>query len=97
MANEIRIHTACEIVQDVGASAGAQNGITYESKMLDGNADSRTWGGNYVMNTEYLDGDVAYWKNAVVSSTSANGLNDSGWTEASDVTDGTLPATVNVI
>ena len=40
MANEIRIHTACEIVQDVGASAGAQNGITYESKMLDGNADS---------------------------------------------------------
>ena len=97
MANEIRIHTACEIVQDVGASAGAQQGITYTSKMLDGNADSRTWGGNYVMNTVYTDADVCYWKNAVVSATSADGLNDSGWTEASDVTDGTLPATAHVI
>jgi len=97
MANEIRIHTACEIVQDLGASAGAQNGITYTNKVLDGNSDYRTWGGNYVMNVAYTDADVAYWKNAVVSTTSADGLNDSGWTEASDVTDGTLPATVHVI
>ena len=39
MANQIRIHTSCEIVQDIGASAGAQNGITYTSTALDGNAD----------------------------------------------------------
>ena len=97
MANQIRIHTACEVVQDVGGSAGTQQGIDYESKMLDGNADSRTWGGNYSMNITYADAAVAYWKNAVVSATSADGLNDSGWTEASAVTDGTLPTTAHVI
>ena len=97
MANQIRIHTACEVVQDVGASAGAQNGITYESKMLDGNADSRTWGGNYNISTAYTDADVCYWKNAVVSATSADGLDNSGWTEASDVTDGSIPTTAHVV
>ena len=40
MANQIRIHTSCEIVQDVGGSAGAQNGITYTSAALDGNITS---------------------------------------------------------
>ena len=97
MANQIRIHTSCEVVQDVGGSAGAQNGITYTSTALDGNADYRSWGGNYNIATAYTDADVCYWKNVVVSATSADGLGDSGWTEASDVTDGTLPATVHVI
>ena len=87
MANEIRIHTACEVVQD---NTETVQGISYTQKSLDGNSDSRTWGA-------YTDADVAYWKNAVVSATSADGLNDSGWTEASAVTDGTLPATVHVV
>ena len=34
MANQIRIKTSVEIVQDVGASAGAQNGITYTSESV---------------------------------------------------------------
>ena len=97
MANQIRIHTSCEIVQDVGASAGAQNGITYTNKALDGNADYRSWGGNYNIATAYTDNDVCYWKNVVVSATGADGIDDSGWTEASDVTDGTIPATAHVV
>ena len=97
MANEIRVHTSCEVIQDVGDYAGAQQGITYSNKQLDGNADSRSWGGNYNIATAYTDADVCYWKNVVVSATSADGLNDSGWTEASAVTDGTLPATAHVV
>ena len=94
MANQIRIHTSCEIVQDNDETV---QGISYTQKSLDGNADSRSWGGNYNISTAYADAAVAYWKNVVVSATSADGLGDSGWTEASDVTDGTLPATVHVI
>lgn len=97
MANEIRVNTSVQIIQDVGDSAGAQAGITYSNKQLDGNADSRTWGGKYTMNAVYTDSDVAYWKNAVVTATTADGLNDSGWTEASDVSDGALPTTAHVV
>jgi len=47
MANEIRIHTSCEIVQDNDVTV---DGIAYSHRALDGNADSRSWGGNYTMN-----------------------------------------------
>ena len=97
MANQIRCHTSCEVVQDVGDSAGAQNGITYTNKALDGNADYRSWGGNYNISTPYTDADVCYWKNVVVSATGVDGIGDSGWTEASDVTDGTIPGTAHVV
>ena len=94
MANQIRIHTACEIVQDNDVTV---QGIAYTHKILDGNADSRSWGGNYNIATAYTDADVCYWKGVVVSATSADGIGDSGWTEASDVTDGTIPATAHVV
>lgn len=95
MANQIRIHTACEIVQDNDVTV---QGISYTHKTLDGNADSRSWGGNYTMNTAYTDADVAYWKNVVVDVTSATGLGDGTAFESNvAVTDGTLPATVNVL
>tara|TARA_R110002020_G_scaffold371392_1_gene583015 strand:+ start:101 stop:598 length:498 start_codon:yes stop_codon:yes gene_type:complete len=97
MANEIRITTSVDVLQDVGGSAGAQSGITYTNHQHDGNADSRSWGGNYKIATEYTDADVCYWKNAVVSATSADGLNNSGWTEASATTDGTIPTTAHVV
>ena len=96
--NVIRVRTSVDILQDVGGSAGAQEGITYTQLQHDGNADYRTWGGKYDTLTAYTDGDVCYWKNAVVSAwESYDGLNDSGWTEESDVTDGTLPTTVHVV
>tara|TARA_Y100001963_G_C6753478_1_gene435455 strand:- start:1254 stop:1751 length:498 start_codon:yes stop_codon:yes gene_type:complete len=97
MANEIRVHTSVEIVHDVGADAGDQEGITYTSKQLDGNADSRSWGGNYTLATAYTDANVCYWKNVVVSATSADALENSGWTEASAVTDGTIPDNIYVV
>jgi hypothetical protein len=97
MANAIRVHTSCEIVQDNDVTV---QGITYTHKALDGNSDSRSWGGNYNVVPAagvYTDADVCYWKNVVVSATTDDGLNDSGWTEASDVTDGSIPATAHVI
>ena len=95
MANEIRVHTSCEIVQDNDVTV---QGIAYTHRGLDGNADSRTWGGSYTMNTAYTDADVAYWKNVVVDVTSADGLDDGTAFEGNvAVTDGTLPATVHVI
>ena len=95
MANEIRVHTSVEIVQDNDETV---QGIAYTQKSLDGNADSRSWGGNYTMNTAYTDADVAYWKNVVVEDTSANGLDNGDCFEGEPaVTDGTLPATAHVI
>ena len=97
MANEIRIKTSVEVVQDVGTSAGAQAGITYTSKQLDGNAGSRSWGGSYAISTEYADGAVCYWENAVIDSAGIDYLNNSAWTESADVTDGVIPTTAHVV
>ena len=97
MANEIRVHTSVEVLQDVGGSAGDEAGHTYVNLQHDGNADFRSWGGDYKISTAYADAAVCYWKNAVVSATSADGLNNSGWTEASDVSDGVIPTTAHVV
>ena len=95
MANEIRVHTSCEIVQDNDVTV---QGIAYTHRELDGNSDSRSWGGSYTMNTAYTDADVAYWKNVVVEDTTVNGLDNGDCFEGEpSVTDGTLPATAHVI
>ena len=95
MANEIRIRTSVEIIQDNDVTV---QGISYSHKGLDGNADSRSWGGSYTMNQAPADGAIAYWKNVEVDVTSADGLNDGTAFEGNvAVTDGTLPATAHVI
>ena len=94
MANQIRVHTSCEIIQDNDATV---EGIAYTNKVLDGNADSRSWGGSYNIATAYTDDNVCYWKNVVVSATSADALQDSGWTEASAVSDGTIPDSIYIV
>ena len=95
MANEIRVTTSVEIVQDNDVTV---QGISYTHRQLDGNADSRSWGGSYTLNQAYGDADVAYWNNVVVDVTSADGLNDGTAFEGNvAVTDGTLPATAHVI
>ena len=95
MANEIRIRTSVEIVQDNDVTV---EGITYTHKGLDGNSDSRTWGGSYTMNQAPADGAIAYWKNVVVEDTTLNGLDNGDCFEGEPaVTDGTLPATAHVI
>ena len=97
MANEIRVNTSVQIVNDNSvANEGTADG-DYTNLNLDVHAASRTWGGKYTMNAVYTDSDVAYWENAVISATVADGLNDSGWTEASDVSDGALPTTAHVV
>ncbi len=96
--NIIRVRTSVELIQDVGGSAGAQSGITYTNLQIDGNANYRSWGGKYDTLTAYTDSDIAYWSQVVLSDTSAtNGIEDSAWTEASAVTDGTLPTTAYVV
>jgi len=97
MANEIRVKTSVEIVQDNDITV---QGISYSHKSLDGNAASRSWGGSYTLNTAYTDADVAYWSNVVVAkddSSGADGIDNSDWTEASNVSDGTLPSTAHVV
>ena len=95
MANEIRVHTSCEVIQDNDVTV---EGIAYTDKKLDGNADSRTWGGSYTINQAPADDAIAYWKNVVVDVTTADGLNDGTAFEGNvAVTDGTLPATAHVV
>ena len=94
MANEIRIQTSVQVIQDNDVTV---EGITYTHKGLDGNADSRSWGGNYTISTAPADDKICYWKNAVIDSSGIDYLNDSAWTEAADVTDGGIPATAYVV
>jgi len=97
MANQIRIKTSVEFLQDVGVEAGTIADQTYTNLQHDKNVGGRAWGGNYNTLTAYTDGDVAYWNQAVITATSADGLDNSGWTEAADVSAGTLPTTAHVV
>jgi hypothetical protein len=97
MANQIRIHTSCEIVNDNSVANEGDSDGDYTNLNLDVHADSRSWGGNYNIATEYTDADVCCWKNVVVSATAADALGDSGWTEASAVSSGTIPANIYVV
>ena len=95
MANEIRIQTSCQVIQDNDVTV---EGITYTDKKLDGNADLRSWGGSYTINQAPADDAIAYWKNVVVDVTSADGLeNGNAFEDNVAVTDGTLPTTAHVI
>jgi hypothetical protein len=97
MANQIRIQTSCQIVNDNSVANEGDADGDYTNLNLDVHADSRSWGGNYNISTEYNEADVAHWSGVVVSATSADGLNDSGWTEASNVSSGAIPTTAHVI
>ena len=94
MANEIRVNTSVQIVNDNSvANEGTADG-DYTNLNLDVHAASRTWGGKYTMNAVYTDADVAYWGNVVVAkddASGADGIDNSDWTEASGTTSGTLP------
>ena len=90
MANEIRLATQLTPVNDTDYTGGSQ---TYQQAQIDKNA-AKSFGGKYNTLTTYTDDDICRWSNVVISTTSYDGLNDSGWTEASDVSDGALPTTV---
>jgi len=98
MANQIRIHTSCEIVNDNSVSNEGTSAGDYTNLNLDVHADSRSWGGNYNISTVYDSSDVCYWKNAVVDITSAGGgLGDSVWNEGNTAPVGNLPTTAHVV
>ena len=97
MANEIRIQTSVQIVNDNSVANEGSSAGDYTNYNLDVHSGSRSWGGKYESLTTYASDKVCYWKNVVVSATAADGIGDSGWTEASDVTDGTIPDTAHVV
>ena len=86
MANETRFVTSITPVKEVDVTEG---GNTYDLSAIDTNA-LRSFGGKY-NSSAYTDNDICRWSNVVVSATSWDGLGDSGWTEASAVSDGTIP------
>jgi len=93
MANEIRMSSSVTAVKEVDVTEG---GNTYDLSAVDTNA-GKNFGGHYNTLTAYGDGAIARWSSVVVSATSADGLDNSVWTEASDVTDGTLPTTAYAV
>ena len=97
MANEIRVQTSVQIVNDNSVDNDGGAAGDYTNYNLDVFSGEGSWGGSYTMNQAYSTSDVAYWNNAVVSATSADSLGDSGWTEASDVTAGTIPDNIYVV
>jgi len=104
MANQIRIHTSCEIVNDNSVANEGTAAGDYSNFNLDVHADSRTWGGNYNIATDkhadgaYNDDDICYWKNAVVDITSAGGgLGDNVWNLGNVAPVGNLPTTAHVL
>ena len=98
MANQIRIHTSCEIVNDNSIANEGSAAGDYTNLNLDVHADSRSWGGNYNISTPYDSSDVCYWKNAVVDITSAGGgLGDSVWNEGNVAPVGSIATTAHVV
>ena len=98
MANQIRIHTSCEIVNDNSVANEGTSAGDYTNLNLDVHSDSRSWGGNYNISTAYDSSDVCYWKNAVVDITSAGGgLGDSVWNESNTAPVGTIATTAHVV
>ncbi len=89
MANEIRILSSLTALKEVDVTEG---GNTYDLSVVDDNAN-KIFSGDYSSLT-YTDDAIASWRDAIVSATSYGGLNDSGWTDSDDVTNGTIPTTV---
>lgn len=74
---------------------GTIGGESYSDYEVDKNA-KRAFGG-VIGDMSYTENDIAYWENAYISSNSYDGLNDSGWTELSSVTGGTLPNNIRAV
>lgn len=93
MANEIRIASSLTSVQDVEETTG---GNTYNINQIDTNA-LRSFGGKYNSLTAYGDSAIARYTGVVVGQVANTTLTGHAWTEAADVTDGTLPTTIHAI
>ena len=99
MANQIRIKTSVEVVNDNSVANEGSAAGDYTHQALDAHTGSRSWGGSYNTLTEYAVDKVCYWQNAVIDTTgpSIDYLTDSNWTTLGGVTDGTIPTTAHVV
>ena len=104
MANQIRVHTSVEVVNDSSEADTGTAAGDYTNLNLDAHADFRSWGGTYNIATDkhgdgaYNDDDICYWKNAIVDITSAGGgLGDSVWNEGNTAPVGNLPTTAHIL
>ena len=102
MANEIRIRTSVECINDNDVTNEGTAAGDYTHRALDAHAASRSWGGSYQVlpaaGTAYADTDICSWSGVVVDITSpGNGLGDSVWNEGNVAPVGTIPATVHVL
>ena len=96
MANQIRIKTSVEIVKDNSVVDSGSSAGDYTVESIDAHANDRKWGGKYTVAQAYANNKVCSWNGVVVSATSADGLNNSDWTEATTLR-GNIPDNVYVI
>ena len=104
MANQIRVRTPVEVVNDNSIANEGTAAGDYTNLNLDVHADSRTWGGSYDIATDkhsdgaYNSSDICYWKNVIVSDTSASGgLGDNTWNKTTAAPVGNVPTTAHVV
>ena len=97
MANEIRVNTSVELVNDNSVSNEGGAAGDYNNKNLEVFADSRPWGGKYTMSTAYSHDDVGYWTNVQVEASSAQAVNGSSVFYADPAITGTMPTNVFLV
>ena len=104
MANQIRIKTSVEVINDNSVANEGSAAGDYTHQALDAHTGFRSWGGGYNIATDkhadgaYNDDDICYWSGVVVDITSAGGgLGDSVWNEGNVAPVGNIPATAHVL
>ena len=91
MANEIRLATNVQVLQDV-----TDGGSDYSIKQHDVNAGSKSWGGNYSL-PAFTDADVCHWLNGIIDQTTPVTVSGGAPFVTAATTDGTEPTNVLVI
>ena len=104
MANQIRIKTSVEVINDSSEENTGTAAGDYTNLNLDAHSNTRSWGGSYNIATDkhadgaYNNDDICYWSGVVVDITSAgDGLGDSVWNEGNVAPVGNIPATAHVL
>ena len=97
MANQIRIKTSVEVVNDNSVTNEGTAAGDYTHEALDAHTGSRSWGGSYNISVAYTDAHVCYWENAVIQAAGTQYVDNSSWTELSSTTAGGIPGIVYVV
>ena len=96
MANEIRIKTSIEVINDNSVTDEITTAGDYTHKALDAHVGKRRWGGSYDIAAGYSSQDVCSWNNVVVDVTSVDDLANGDPFVGNPAQDlGTIPATAD--